>query len=171
MQTKEEKAATPFPFSEMILASCLMEKKRMNPDRYQISLPWPISANRYWRTYLPKGFRVPVTVVSPEAKAYKCQVAVLARVAGIREPIRGRVAVHIRLYPHRPQNWKKRQAEDPFGWDQSVRCLDLDNARKVLYDALSGVLFEDDRWIWNDSAERMVPDGEARVVVLVTSWR
>ena len=33
-------------------------------------LPYPVSANRYWRTYQPKGHRVPVTVVSREAKKY-----------------------------------------------------------------------------------------------------
>jgi crossover junction endodeoxyribonuclease RusA len=23
-------------------------------------LPYPLSANRYWRTYMPKGFKAPV---------------------------------------------------------------------------------------------------------------
>ena len=44
---------------------------------------------------------------------------------------------------------------------------DIDNARKVLYDALKGIAFEDDARIFRDSAERMEPDGEARVVVTV----
>ncbi len=143
----------------------------MPAKRYQITLPWPISANRYWRTYMLRGFKGPVTVVSPEAKAYKNQVAQAVRYAGFRLPIAGKVAVHLQLYPKRPQDWEKRQAADPLSWDQSVKCLDIDNARKVLYDALSGVLFDDDRWIWKDSAERMVPDGEARVVVSVRSLR
>ena len=141
----------------------------MTNQEYHITLPIPISANRYYRTYMPRGFYAPVTVVSAEAKAYKRQVALLARTAGIREPIKGRVAVHIRLYPQRPKDWKKRQAADPLGWDSTVRSMDLDNVRKVLYDAMEGILFGDDKSVWFDSAERMKPDGEPRVVVSISS--
>lgn len=131
-------------------------------------LPYPISANRYWRTYMPKGFKAPVTVVSAEAKAYKTEVAWLVKAAGIRKPILGRVAVDIKLYPKRPLDWVKRAQRDPLGWDDTVQCLDIDNARKVLYDALKGIAIEDDKWIRRDSGERMEPDGEARVVVTIT---
>lgn len=34
----------------------------------ELTLPYPISANRYWRTYLPRGCAAPVTTVSPEAQ-------------------------------------------------------------------------------------------------------
>lgn len=132
-----------------------------------LTLPYPLSANRYWRTYMPKGFKAPVTAISQEAKAYKSEVAWLAKAAGVRSPIAGRVEVNVRLYPMRPADWAKRAAKDPLCWDDTVRCIDLDNARKVLYDALKGVVFEDDRWVRRDSAERMEPDGEARVVVTV----
>jgi crossover junction endodeoxyribonuclease RusA len=124
-----------------------------------LTLPWPVSANRYWRTYQPWGFKSVVTVVSKEAKAYKNQVLLLARRAGILRPLCGKVSVHLQLYPKRPLDWKKRQTADPLGWDMSVKCLDIDNARKVLYDALKNVVFEDDCMVWQDSAERMVPDG------------
>jgi crossover junction endodeoxyribonuclease RusA len=50
-----------------------------------------------------------------------------------------------------------------------VQCIDLDNARKVLYDALKDVAFGDDKWVRADSAERMEPDEHgARVVVTIT---
>jgi crossover junction endodeoxyribonuclease RusA len=132
-----------------------------------LTLPYPISANRYWRTYMPKGFKAPVTVPSAEAKAYKAQVCGLAKIAGVKAPIAGRVAVAIRLYPNRPQDWAKRAAKDPMGWDDTVQCLDLDNANKVLFDALKGVVIEDDRWVRRITAERMEPDGEARVEIVV----
>lgn len=130
-------------------------------------LPYPISANRYWRTFMPKGFKAPVTVCSSEAKAYKAQVGWLAKAAGIRKPIAGRVAVSYTLYPKRPQDWAKRASKDPAAWDDSVLCIDLDNAQKVLMDALKGVVIDDDKWVRRIEAERAEPDGEARLVVTV----
>lgn len=132
-----------------------------------LTLPWPVSANRYWNSF-PLGKRI-MTAPSSEAKKYKRDVALLAKAAGVREPIKGRVQIDIKLYPHRPLDWKKRVAKDPLFWDDTVQCLDLDNARKVLYDALKGVAIEDDKWVRRDTGERMEPDGEARVVVTITS--
>ncbi|WP_434513795.1 RusA family crossover junction endodeoxyribonuclease [Dechloromonas sp. ARDL1] len=133
-----------------------------------LTLPYPISANRYWRTYMPKGFKAPVTVPSAEAKAYKAQVCGLAKIAGVGKPIAGRVAVEIRLYPNRPQDWQKRVKRDPMAWDDTVQCLDLDNANKVLFDALKGVAIDDDKWVRRIVSERMEPDGEARVEITIT---
>jgi crossover junction endodeoxyribonuclease RusA len=134
-----------------------------------LTLPYPLSANRYWRTYMPKGFKAPVTTLSAEAKAYKNEVKLLAKQAGILRPITGRVAVSIRLYPNRPQDWQKRVRLDPEGWDDTVQCLDLDNANKVLFDSLKGIAIEDDKWVRRITSERMEPDGEARLVVTITA--
>lgn len=130
-----------------------------------LTLPWPVSANRYWRSRVVNG--VSMTYVSSEAKAYKAEVAWLAKQAGISKPLLGRVSIDIALYPKRPQDWARRAKANPTSWDDTVSCLDLDNARKVLYDALTGVAFEDDRWVFADSGRRMVPDGDARVVVTI----
>ena len=132
-----------------------------------LTLPPAVSSNRYWRTYMPKGFKAPVTVCSSEAKAYKQQVGWLAKAAGIRKPIAGRVAVSYTLYPKRPLDWAKRAAKDPAAWDDGVLCIDLDNAQKVLFDALKGVVIEDDKWVRRIEAERAEPDGEARLVVRI----
>lgn len=128
-------------------------------------LPYPVSANRYWVAVTIPGR----TMMAPskEAKAYRATVFGIAIEAGIRQPIAGRVRVDIELFPARPADWAKRARKDPQ-WDDSVRCIDLDNARKVLYDAMKGAVFEDDKWVFEDSARRMEPDGEARVVVKVT---
>lgn len=120
---------------------------------------------------MPRGFKAPVTTLSAEAKAYKAEVGWLAKAAGVRKPIPGRVAVAIQLYPNRPQDWAKRAAKDPMGWDDTVQCIDLDNANKVLFDALKGVVIEDDRWVRRITAERMEPDGEARMVVTIEPIR
>lgn len=110
-----------------------------------------------------------VTYVSTEAKNYKHMVASYCRVAGIRAPITGRVAITVALYPHRPQDWVKRASRDPTNWDDGVRCIDLDNANKVLLDALKGVAIVDDGWqVRSLHSDRMEPDGQARVIVTIT---
>lgn len=128
--------------------------------------PYPVSANVYWRTFVV-GRRA-MTVPSDDAKAYKADVARIARNRGITKPIIGRVHVDIELYPQRPQDWVKRARANPTGWDDDVRCIDIDNARKCLYDAMRNIVFEDDKWVWSDSAKRMEPDGDARVVVKIS---
>jgi crossover junction endodeoxyribonuclease RusA len=109
-----------------------------------------------------------LTYVTSEAKAYKQEVAWLAKSFGVRKPIVGRVAVDIKLYPKRPLDWLKRASKDPLCWDDTVQCIDVDNANKVLLDALKGVVMDDDKWVRRLSSERMEPDGEARVVVTVS---
>jgi crossover junction endodeoxyribonuclease RusA len=107
-----------------------------------------------------------MTYVTPEAKAYREQCAWAASRA-IRKPFEGRVAVELDLYPHRPQDWERRMRKLGDGWDDSVQCIDLGNAEKVLSDALQGIVFTDDRWIWDLHKRRREPDGEGRVVLRV----
>ncbi len=133
-----------------------------------LTLPYPLSANRYWRP-VPIGKHITI-VPTKEAKAYKTAVGWAARAAGVRAPIEGRVAFHVKLYPSRPLDWQKRQRQHGAAWDDTVRCIDLDNANKVLLDALKGVAIVDDAWVRRIVAERMEPDGgEARVVVTITA--
>lgn len=131
----------------------------------ELALPYPISANRYWR---PVNIGKHVTIVpTKEAKAYREAVGWQARAAGVKL-ITGRVSVEIELYPHLPNDWQKRQREHGDAWDDTVQCLDLDNANKVLLDALKGVAFDDDRWVRSLSSRRMEPDfNGARVVVRI----
>lgn len=133
-----------------------------------ITLPYPISANRYWRSFVPRGHQRAIVTLSDEAKAYKQEVGWLVKQAGIRSPMSGRVAVAIQLYPKRPQDWERRARRNPTTWDDDVQCLDLDNANKVLLDSLKGIAIDDDKWVRRIVAERMEPDGEARVVVTIT---
>ena len=143
------------------------------PDSIKVTLPYPISSNRYWasRVITPKGGGRPMamTYVTPEAKQYKESVGWLLRAAGVRVPMQGRVHVDIKLYPHSPQDWAKRAKADPLYWADTVMRLDLDNCRKVLNDALKDIAFGDDKCIWRDSGEVMEPDGrEACMVVTIT---
>lgn len=133
----------------------------------KLTLPYPISANVYWRSFVPKHQSRAVTIRSREANDYKALVAEKCRQAGITGPIAGRVEVAIRLYPQRPQDWEKRVRKNPDSWDDDVRCIDLDNANKVLFDAIKGIAIDDDKWIRRLTSERMEPDGEARVVMVI----
>jgi crossover junction endodeoxyribonuclease RusA len=137
-------------------------------SQYVLTLPYPLSANKFWRP-VHVGNHISI-VPTKDAKAFKSEIAILCKVAGVRKPIPGRVAIDIKLYPNRPQDFKKRMRDFGDAWDDTVMCIDLDNANKVLLDALKGVAIEDDKWVRSLTAERMEPDGEARVVVTIRPY-
>jgi crossover junction endodeoxyribonuclease RusA len=137
-------------------------------SKIRLVLPWPVSANRYWSTAVMKGRAV--TFVTKQAKEYKQRVKDVADMSGLRAPIDGRVSLTINLFPARPADWAKRSAKSPI-WDDTVRCIDLDNALKVTLDALKNIAFHDDAWVRKITAERFAPDAHgARVEVTVESW-
>jgi len=118
----------------------------------KLVLPYPVSANRYWRSVVvqrrdgPKKPRA-VTFVSDEAKAYKAECGWRAKAAGCR-PMGGTVELRIVLVP------------------KNRVCMDLDNALKVTIDALKGIVYADDAQVYRIVAERHPPDAEgARVEV------
>lgn len=138
-----------------------------------LRLPMPVSANRYWRTRIvqPRGGAPFVSVyVSAEAKEYKETVGWIAKAAGVREPMRGRVAVDFVLHPRLPQDWKTRMKRDPSGWTDTIQAIDLDNANKVLLDALKGIVFDDDSWVRSINAKRGEPLPDGALVVSVRPW-
>ena len=94
-----------------------------------IILPYPISTNRYWRTF--RG----MTVVSEEAKAYKKQVAQIAQLSGCIKH-NGNVSIDITLYPKRNKDGSA-----------NAKVLDLDNCLKVVLDALQGVAYDNDKQV------------------------
>lgn len=136
----------------------------------ELVLPYPISANRYWasRVITPKGSSKAMSMiyVTPEAKAYRERCAWIARAAGVRVPLKGRVRLYAQLYPHRPLDWARRQRKLGETWDDSVQCIDLGNCEKVMSDALQGVVFADDCMYRRIVLDRMEPDekGERLVV-------
>jgi crossover junction endodeoxyribonuclease RusA len=140
-------------------------RARAFADEIVLTLPYPISANRYWRSFVVKNR--PVVTVSQEAKEYKNAVRACAHECGITAPMTCRMSMTLDLYPHRPQDWIKRARKDPETWDDTVQCIDLGNAEKVLSDALQGIVYDDDKRIWQQFKRRMTPDGEGRVVVTI----
>ena len=133
-----------------------------------LTLPYPPSANRYWRhRALPRGGIS--TYVSKDGKQFRQDVHNLLRVAGIRKPLQGRVGIEYTLYPHRPLDYRTRMRKLGDAWHDTVQCIDLDNAQKALLDALKGVAFEDDAWVRDIRARRAEPDGQARMEVRI--WK
>lgn len=137
----------------------------------ELVLPYPISANRYWASRVIKvkatGKWMAMTYVTPEAKAYQRQCAeIAARLLPV--PLSGRVKAHAELYPHRPLDWQARMRKFGETWDDTVQCIDLGNAEKVMSDALQGIVFADDCQYRRIVLDRMEPDaGGERLVVRI----
>lgn len=111
----------------------------------RLELPYPVSANRYWRTIVMKGRAL--TLVSREAKAFKQECALLAKVGGVRQPLSGDVELRVLLAP------------------KNGICMDLDNALKVTIDALKGIAYVDDAQVRKITAERLPADGTGGLIV------
>lgn len=110
-----------------------------------LTLPYPPSANRYWRHGNGR------TYTSPEARAYKWQVAMRAAQHQIK-PLAGEVSLALMVF--RPQ-----------------KSGDLSNRIKVLEDALIGVAYADDAQVQNIIAARFEDKANPRVEVQVTPVR
>ena len=91
-----------------------------------LTLPYPISTNRYWRFTKYKGVHV-----SHEAKEYKSQVRNICWLAGMK-PTDGAVDLKLKLVP------------------RGERHMDLDNCLKITLDALQGLAY------WNDRQVRKI---------------
>jgi crossover junction endodeoxyribonuclease RusA len=105
-------------------------------------LPYPISANRYWRSVPGRG-----VLLSADARRYKEDAGKEALAAGVR-PVDGPVALTVTLY--RP-----------------AKRGDLDNRIKVLLDALSGIAYRDDSQVVELHAYRLDDKDHPRVEVQV----
>jgi len=109
-----------------------------------LTLPYPPTANLYWRHV---GHRV---LLSKEAREFKTAVAFIALRIGLRQShaFCGEVIVNIDLF--RPQ-----------------RSGDLDNYLKVTLDSLKGIAFHDDRQIVEIHARRFEDKANPRVEVRI----
>lgn len=108
-----------------------------------LTLDYPPSANRYWRTYNGR------IVVSEEASAYKTAVQWLRCLNSDLTVYTGDVRVRINVY--RP-----------------AKRRDLDNCLKVVLDALQGVVYENDSQVVEIIACRFDDKQNPRVEVEVS---
>ncbi len=101
----------------------------------RLILPYPVSANRYWRIWRNRAVR------SAQAEAYRETVRRIAQEAG-EMPSEGSVAVRLRLIPKANKDGSA-----------SKTVIDLDNALKVALDALQGIAYHNDRQVRRIAAE------------------
>lgn len=94
-----------------------------------LNLPYPISANRYWRTFRNRA------VLSSEAQLYKKTVASIA-LQNQQILHNGSVAICITVQPKANKDGSASRV-----------ILDLDNCLKVVLDALQGVAYENDKQV------------------------
>ena len=120
------------------------------PKAFELTLPYPVSANRYWRTVAANGRAM--VFVSDEAKKFKDEVWWRARSAGLRTPFTTAVELKITLIP------------------KNRVCMDLDNALKVTIDALKGIAYDDDAQVYKIIAERAEPGIEACCKVEISEF-
>lgn len=112
----------------------------------KITLPYPPTGNLYWRIWHGR----PVT--SPDARRYKQGVKLRALTEGLRKPLGCPVVASLTFY--RPR-----------------KTGDLDNALKVILDALNGIAWEDDSQIVEIHARREDDKSRPRVEVHVEAER
>jgi crossover junction endodeoxyribonuclease RusA len=117
-----------------------------------LQLPYPPSTNRVWRTANGRTYR------DPRANAYAKEVWSIAKARGMK-PITGPVRIIVQLFPQAP----KRDVGRP------TRCIDLDNALKVVLDSLNGLAWQDDAQVTTIIARKMSPIQQAQVCVEVMS--
>lgn len=111
----------------------------------KLTLPYPPSANRYWRSIVIAGsVRV---LVSSEAREYKRRCAAIAGVA-CQSPMDGPLGMSLAVF--RP-----------------MRRGDLSNRIKVVEDAMQGIVFHDDNQVVRIEAQRHDDKGNPRVEVVV----
>ena len=112
-----------------------------NPGELRLTLPYPVSSNRYWRSARGRVF------VSAEAKHYKGAVLRIASPESVFFE-NGDVIVHVDVY--RP-----------------AKRRDLDNCLKVLLDSLNGVCWKDDSQIVEIHARRFEDKENPRAEVVI----
>lgn len=132
---------TPSPEPTPAIAHRVAAAPKRTKRSYELSLPYPPSANRYWRVY--RG----IVTKSAEATSYQRAVRVTARAAGC-EMLSGDISVT--MYVYRP-----------------LKRGDLDNRIKVLLDALNGAVYTDDDQVTVIHAERRDDKDNPRVEVLI----
>lgn len=122
------------------------------PTEIRLVLPFPPSANRYWRSKAiqSKGRAFVQTYVSTEAKQYKAAVRrVASLVCGAM--FTDDVSIDVKLF--RPR-----------------KSGDVDNRTKVLFDALNGVVYKDDKQVVKYAVERFEDKNNPRVEVTIKKY-
>lgn len=112
----------------------------------RIAIPFPPSANRYWRKFNNR------MVISKEAREFKKAVSLIFHRGNFFSLGNNLIELNIELY--RPK-----------------KIGDLDNYLKVTIDSLNGLFFDDDKQIKKLTAERFDDKLSPRVEIVIAQFR
>lgn len=103
---------------------------------------------------------------SNEAREYRDTAEALAKAAQL-PLLTGCVQVSFVLHPALPKDWAKREKKEPHRWPLGCRRIDIDNALKVVLDALQGIAYDNDNQVTDLSIRlgRPIKDGGVAVTV------
>jgi len=119
-----------------------------------ITLPYPVSANRYWRKT-----NTGRTYISSDAIAYRAIVASVCKKDGIIKSA-SKVLLKVTLHPRLTKK----------GYSNAV-VIDLDNALKVTLDALQGHAYKDDKQVCQIYLEYGEPVANGGLTVTIDDYR
>jgi len=71
------------------------------------------------------------------------------------EPLCGPVSVFATFFIPIPKSWSKKRKEEELGECVYKKNFDLDNLEKTLYDACTGILWEDDGQVWQHNNKKV----------------
>lgn len=125
----------------------------------KLVLPYPVSANRYWQSFVPPGWKRAVVHPSTEAKAYKKAIGWIAKAAGFKEPTTKPLRLTFTLCPKTNKDGSA-----------SGTVLDLGNCLKVAEDALQGIVYENDKQVKSLRLEYGPPVPEGGLVVEIEEF-
>lgn len=129
-----------------------------------LHLPYPISANDFMGSFVPKGHKRPIPYVTPAAKAYKNECGWVAKAAGFRKPTAKPIALRV-IHHHRATI-----QDGPKRGQKNGHVYDLDNVLKVTIDGLKKIVYEDDRQIKKILASYGEPTEKGGLTVTVEEW-
>lgn len=104
------------------------------PDEQSLTVPYPPSMNHYWNPVVVNG-RARI-VLGKEGRAYKQTVANIGLIAKMKIMTGKLVATIVITAP-------------------DIRC-DADNCLKALFDSLIGIMYEDDRQVYEIHAYKRI---------------
>ena len=104
--------------------------------------------------FTTKG-RFPQTYTDAETRAYEEQIAWAAKAAGAK-PVPNACRISVTLGMPLPKSWSIKKKD--LAWHAEGKCLclpDVDNALKIVMDALNGVAWKDDRQVFEATIHKV----------------
>lgn len=117
---------------------------------HQITMPYPISTNRYYRTYRN------ITTISAEGRLFKDDMKLAY---SNLKPVSDYVLLDITIHP--------KQKKDGLA---NKKIIDADNGLKCIFDSLIGIVYHDDSQIKDFHVDYGVPKANGGVTVVVCKY-